>query len=181
MNRVELYKQSIDILYQAYFDGTLKHGDCTACAVGNILKPAAQKIDVPNLRWHHLFLTVGKMSHKEDCIEFSKQQIVPEPGCMIAYNFLFGHMCVPLSEIDEHGRTAYQEAKGLVAASGYTEEELAEIEYAFEIADQGNSREDWMFNGLVAVLDELKRIHDVSDQDSQEALKPFHTHYQSLI
>jgi hypothetical protein len=121
------------------------------------------------------------MSHKEDCIEFSKQQIVPEPGCMIAYNFLFGHMCVPLSEIDEHGRTAYQEAKGLVAASGYTEEELAEIEYAFEIADQGNSREDWMFNGLVAVLDELKRIHDVSDQDSQEALKPFHTHYQSLI
>jgi hypothetical protein len=37
MNNPELYKRTVDILFDAYFNDTLKHGDCTACAVGNII------------------------------------------------------------------------------------------------------------------------------------------------
>jgi hypothetical protein len=36
MNRIELYKKTVDILLDAYNNGTLEHGHCSRCAVGNI-------------------------------------------------------------------------------------------------------------------------------------------------
>lgn len=30
------FKHTMDLLVQAYFDNTLKHGNCSKCAVGNI-------------------------------------------------------------------------------------------------------------------------------------------------
>jgi hypothetical protein len=37
MIKPELYQRTIDILVDAYFNDTLKHGSCAACAVGNII------------------------------------------------------------------------------------------------------------------------------------------------
>lgn len=37
MNREETYYESVDILLDAYNNRTLRHGDCGACAVGNLL------------------------------------------------------------------------------------------------------------------------------------------------
>jgi hypothetical protein len=37
MKRPELYQRTVDILVQAYFNDTLRHGSCAACAVGNII------------------------------------------------------------------------------------------------------------------------------------------------
>jgi hypothetical protein len=37
MLKPELYQKTVDILVQAYFDGTLIKGNCTACAIGNIV------------------------------------------------------------------------------------------------------------------------------------------------
>jgi len=37
MNRQALFERSIDVLAQAFFDGTLKHGDPCACAIGNLI------------------------------------------------------------------------------------------------------------------------------------------------
>lgn len=37
MKRPELYQKTVDILVKAYFDDTLQHGNCYACAVGNII------------------------------------------------------------------------------------------------------------------------------------------------
>ena len=36
MNRIELYNKTTTTLLNAYKNGTLFHGDCSACAVGNI-------------------------------------------------------------------------------------------------------------------------------------------------
>lgn len=38
MKNPELYNRTVDILVQAYFNDTLRHGNCSACAVGNIIK-----------------------------------------------------------------------------------------------------------------------------------------------
>jgi hypothetical protein len=37
MKRQELYNNTVDILVQAYFNDTLAHCDCSACAVGNMI------------------------------------------------------------------------------------------------------------------------------------------------
>lgn len=70
------------------------------------------------------------------------------------------------------------EAKMQIKVTGYSIEELSMIEHAFERADFGNSNEDWMFNGLVAVLDALKKIHEVEDNETD--VQRFRNHYQTL-
>ena len=37
MIKPELYHKTVGILFDAYFNDTLRHGDCQACAVGNII------------------------------------------------------------------------------------------------------------------------------------------------
>lgn len=53
-------------------------------------------------------------------------------------------------------------AKKQIDATGYSWQELARVEYAFESAKKGESADDWMFNGLMAVLDVLADIHGVN-------------------
>jgi hypothetical protein len=47
--------------------------------------------------------------------------------------------------------------------SGYHWKDLAKIEFAFETADKGESDEDYMFNGLMAVVAVLDEIHQNTD------------------
>jgi len=37
MNRPQLFERSVDVLVEAYFNDTLRHGDDCACAVGNLV------------------------------------------------------------------------------------------------------------------------------------------------
>lgn len=45
--------------------------------------------------------------------------------------------------------------------TGYTVIELRLMEYRFETAPKGKSNDDYMFNGLMAVVDVLAEIHGV--------------------
>jgi hypothetical protein len=61
MIKEPLYHKTIGILVDAYFDDTLQHGNCSACAVGNLV--AAAKGCTPNeLRPHwqsiHMVFTI---------------------------------------------------------------------------------------------------------------------------
>lgn len=150
MNRPELYKKTVDILFQAYFNDTLKHGDCSACAVGNIcLGNGIERIwmgivgSKNNAVWGEVFRT-NSVKRKQFIFEENYKGV----------------------------------AKEVIDVTGYKWQELARIEKAFELADKGSSEEDHMYNGLVAVLDVLKEIHEVED-DSQEQIR-FKQHYQTL-
>jgi hypothetical protein len=55
------------------------------------------------------------------------------------------------------------EAKVQIDATGYTWQELARIEYAFERAPMSYTREEHVFNGLMAVIDVLSQIHEVNE------------------
>lgn len=134
-NRIELYKQTEEVLYTAYFDDTLKHGYCRACAVGNICMAPALKLGLPNHFWNLLFMTQTDPMHQTE------------------YNDTF------------YSQEYVDAAYSLINATGYTKKELMRIEWAFESSDQGKSDEDYMFNGLVAVLEVLKDIHGLTDND----------------
>lgn len=55
----------------------------------------------------------------------------------------------------------------VIAASGYSVDELARIEFAFETASYGKTEDDWMFNGLLAVREVLADIHKVDFSGAQ--------------
>lgn len=66
----------------------------------------------------------------------------------------------------------YRRKKGLelIEKSGYDIVQLAKIEFAFETAHKGNTDDEWMFNGLMAVVNVLAQIHNV-DLSVRESAK----------
>jgi hypothetical protein len=132
----QLYRKTVDILFQAYFNDTLKHDDCSACAVGNMV--AAN-------------------------MGITTQQLTPRIHLRQGWNRVFTTFTSTRQFINPKGYVPGSEAKTQIDSTGYCWQDLAKIEFAFETAPKGESDEDWMFNGLVAVLDVLKDIHQVED------------------
>lgn len=145
-NRIELYHKTEDILFQAYFNDTLEHRKCGACAVGNII--------------------AGNLGAK-----------IPELG-MPVYRLPSGD----LVGVPWLGYRASCPEKQLNAneVTGYNNRELELIESAFELANHGDNRENYMFNGLVAVLETLKDIHGITQEQSMGSKQRFEHHYHSL-
>lgn len=130
------FNHTIGGLVKAYLNGTLKHGDCDACAVGNI---------VGGSHWQYFFMTViFSDTRMEQMLNYSK-----------------------LEKTGLEWRMVRAEGQKLISDSGYTKKELARIEWAFETAPRNCStlegeNEEWMFNGLMAVVDVLADIHGIS-------------------
>src|SRR6185295_19985371 len=170
MNRPELYKKTVDILYQAYFDDTLRHGNCHACAVGNIV--------AANMGFK--YKTYRGLYGISICYDFPDDRVnihwnVAHPLARLGWPsaFFTAGDYQSFGEVDESGRLQ-------IESTGYSIDELAQIEFAFEVADKGLSDDEYMFNGLSAVLDILARIHEVTDQDLiTTTSKRFSDHYKS--
>lgn len=137
MIKPELYKRTVDILVEAYFNDTLEHDWPCWCAVGNLVeKTGGFHGDNRYPSWINCFVTDSNDG---------SQTIKPE---------------------------AYRGgAKQEIDQTGYKWQELAKIEYAFETAPKGSSDEDWMFNGLMAVIDVLDEIHQNTDTETTNATK----------
>jgi hypothetical protein len=155
MNRPELYKKTVDILYQAYFSDTLQHANCHACAVGNLV--------LANMGYSFLRCYWGDHT-------WANQQW-PEWQKLVWSNRYPLLLMLTTAELAE--------SKRQIEATGYTVEELGKIEDAFEMAE-GNSRDGKMFNGLVAVLDCLTEIHEIKDEDNINNDR-FKQHYQKRL
>jgi hypothetical protein len=142
------FNHTVNVLVKAFFEGKLEHGNCHACAVGNIVhesmkgrkvKTAAPGMGTPyGSGWPSVFCSVNP----------DKQIILPG-------NYE--------SDLD---------AKIQIDSTGYTWQELAKIERAFEDHNDlytGEEYEDAMFNGLMAVVDVLADIHGIDLKAKEEA------------
>jgi hypothetical protein len=76
------------------------------------------------------------------------------------------------SDGDQSKSKYHNEEEGLrqLRSTGYTEFETAKIEWAFEMASQ---KGDYMFNGLMAVVDVLDKIHEVNANQTEATKKRF--------
>jgi hypothetical protein len=174
MKNPELYHKTVDILYQAYFNDTLSHHDCYNCAVGNICKEAANQLNIEPRSWANTFVTI---TDRED---WSAKQLFAGDGQIITQNLLFGHFIKRVDPDNESDMRCLRESRMLLERVPYPVRELARIENAFERAPFGESGEDYMFNGLVAVLEVLREIHEVTNEDLLTANnKRFSDHYKS--
>jgi hypothetical protein len=149
MKNEALYHKSVGILAKAYVDETLVHRSCSACAVGNLI---ASSLGIKFYRCqenasHGYFL--WKNGYPEWDNVFSKAI-----GKQVIYK--------------EHYRGV---AKMQIDSTGYTWQELARIEYAFETNYTGH---DPMFTALMAVIDVLDDIHEVEKEVSIVSRDKFH-------
>jgi hypothetical protein len=143
-NELEKFHHTVGILVKAYLNDTLKHTNCYACAVGNIIA------DSLNLK----FRRVKGMWHE---LNWDSEDVE-------AYWYTY------LS-----GGHKTEEAIEQILATGYSVEEIIKIEKAFEGCDYNDSDEQWMFNGLMAVVDVLADIHKVDLSVKEEAKALFAT------
>lgn len=155
MKNPELYNRTVDILVQAYFNDTLQHGNCHACAVGNLVAANCgysfikysdrQRWEKSSPYWQEVHM-VGSCG---------TQWIAPD--------------------------WYHNGAKHQIDSTGYKWEETAKIELAFETAPKGNSEDEWMFNGLMAVIDVLDEIHENTDkQVTQLSKSKFNKNLQTV-
>lgn len=159
MNRPELYHKTVDILYQAYFNDTLRHGDCSMCAVGNICAGNG----------------VRRLVEKEGPGDFNYYN---NGSWSLVFSTTILGQEVDDSFINPLSEEYEPNIARVIAATGYHWIELAAIEKAFESAKGEDDTDERMFNGLVAVLEALKQIHEVEDNEPEVA--KFRTHYTTL-
>lgn len=145
-----LYKKTVDILFQAYFNDTLQLGNCYACAVGNII--------AANKGWKYLVDNTTDLKYYWESEPVNVYAVFGRPVDHLWLKAIRGGsvcgVAINPAIIDQ------------VTATGYSFRELSVIEHAFENAtDWGLSEDENMFNGLVAVLEVLKDIHQVEDNE----------------
>lgn len=137
------FNHTMDLLVKAYMNDTLKHAECEACAVGNICRGDSQ--------WNSCFITVeGKQ------IRAKEDEIIVRSA--------FGIIKVTSLYDPKNPKDAIEikrQSIDLIASTGYSIDELARIEFTFEKAMRGKNSDDYMFNGLMAVLDVLAEIHEI--------------------
>lgn len=143
MKNKPLFDKTLNILVKAYQNDTLEHGDCNACAVGNMI---AANCGYDYIKDEFGFLWWG--------VNYPLWQLVFSTGYEQRIN-----------------SNAYVgDAKKQIDSTGYTWQELAKIEYAFETANKGNSSDDWILNGLLAVYDVLCEVHEVEKKEEDAKL-----------
>ncbi len=146
MKRPELYKKTCDILYDAYFNDTLEHLNCRACAVSNIVAG------------------------------YNNQRILPTLGHGYKVKYIDEYTLLGTG-IEIHN-WYYERYTIAEKNTGYSLEELLLIEKGFEFSKNGDSPDEWMFNGLTAVIEVLNKIHEVEEDNQTQR---FEQHYKSKI
>lgn len=151
------FESTVDVLVKAYLNDTLEHGSCEACAVGNIVHAAG-------------FKRYGNLAFKD----------MPKDSCG-NWKALFVTYSDGVQRIRKRDTEKYWNydpewvsiGEKMVASTGYTDDELAQVEFAFETADKGKNDDEWMFNGLMSVVDVLAKIHSVSLEQKSAAKAMF--------
>lgn len=145
------FNHSVNVLVRAFMNNTLEHTNCYACAVGNLVADA-NKLDYSKTGFNG-----GLVAHRRN-----EKRVFPmfwlnpigAPGC-IEEEFVTNDVLLECE------------------TTGYSVYELALIEKAFEGAEEGKSDDEWMFNGLMAVVDVLADIHGIDLTVREETKKLF--------
>lgn len=163
MKNEQLYQKTVGILVDAYFNDTLEHGNCYACAVGNIIAGNCG----------YKYVSGGENIGKK---KFNKEFVTVFTGCGDLYweNQPDFHKN-PVSLFDQGKMPDLpnnEMHKVHIDSTGYNLYELAAIEYAFERTNKSGTKSDKkMFDGLMSVIDQLDIIHDNKDANVSAVTK----------
>lgn len=152
MIKEELYNKTVDILVNAYFNDTLAHGNCFACAVGNIVAGNMGK----KFEFHAGGFYLIRRCDQRLVWEGFKPNDAKRT--ITAYCGILFNKC-PTHVEDQ------------LKSTGYSYKELSQIELAFEEADWKESDDQRMFDGLMNVVNCLDIIHQNTNIEATTATK----------
>lgn len=142
------FNHTIDVLVKSYLNDTLQHCNTCGCAVGNIV---ADSCNIIIEKKHGSVSWVGRF-----------------PGWPFVFSTDSDYGTQDFNEINYKGLVKVE-----IDSTGYTLDELMKIEFAFEMAGKGNSDDEYMLNGLMAVVDVLADIHGIDLEVREETKKLF--------
>jgi len=154
------FENTVNILVKAYINETLEHANCAACAVGNLIAHAKGVIPILMDDTNY-----GELYHWSNGEEPLWQRV----------------FCTHSAYQQIHPDQYFGTAKEQIDITGYSWEQLARIEEAFEsksdrinINHQSRKYKDKLqFNGLMAVVTVLAEIHGVDLETAENARKMF--------
>lgn len=152
----ELFHKTVGILVSSFMNDTLRHNDCCACAVGNII---AANINAK---------VISPEEHTDEDFWYTEFSVWIRNGQEIlpVWDDLFVTFAGQQTVYPKMYRGW---VKKQIDVTGYQWQDLAKIEHAFESASFGESKDDWMLNGLMAVVDVLCEIHGMNETEKQES------------
>jgi hypothetical protein len=153
MNRPELYQKTTDILVAAFFNDTLQHGNQCGCAVGNLV---AANMNIPL-----------KINGEGNVRPVWMQDGNDDP----VYNTNPLNNGIWFTEICSYEPDPESIGVAQINSTGYSISEVREIERAFESCEYSGDENEWMFNGLMSVIDALDLIHCNTDTTASESTK----------
>jgi len=157
------FNHSVNVLVRAYMNDTLEHNNCYACAVGNLVADAygytyTDAVDGGCRKKKALLQNNGRYFDRD------------KSGINVGADWY--NLIDFIDFIDPNP----QDPKGLkeIEKTGYSFEEVKAIENAFESVSEYNKSEDqYMLDGLMAVVDVLADIHGIDITAKEEAKKLF--------
>lgn len=169
------FNHTVNVLVKAYLEGTLEHGNCYACAVGNIVAESTGKVFIRDEA------TPTEAFYGYRSLYWDGCEYPAHGGSTGGWGQVFTtqesddddleYVDGKVQEIDL--RFFKGEAKKQIMSTGYSVEDLAKIEFAFETCKWSSDAEERMFNGLMAVVDVLANIHGISLEQKSEAKAMF--------
>lgn len=158
MKNKELFDKTIGILVKAYQNDTLEHETCYACAVGNLVAAG---------------LGCGFI---DASFEKTPGTLKWDNGMPYPATRGWGTVFTTVQKSQKFIPSEYRNlAKKQIMATGYSLGDVMKIEYDFETASPGNTPDERMFNGLMAVCDALMQIHEANETEISEAKALFVT------
>jgi len=159
------FENSVDVLLKAYLNDTLEHGNCYACAVGNLVANGLNRTLIKD--WQEKrYKWQGTNFH----CDYPSKQGWAKVFCTIGTPIYYTQYLRP----DSYRGIAKEQ----IDSTGYTWRQLAKVEKAFESAKYGANEDDYMFNGLMAVIDVLAEIHGIDLTVRESAKVPFKAEFE---
>jgi hypothetical protein len=160
------FNHTVNVLVKAFFEETLVHANCYACAVGNIVADS-------------IGTKVVKVRNELHDITWENREPYPalggtfEPGWGAVFSTSddwddYTDKSTKVQSIDEKYLLSSPRARFHIDSTGYTWQELARIEFAFENV-KGSTETKRMFKGLMKVVDVLADIHGIDLKAKEEA------------
>lgn len=156
MKHQELFDRTISILVKAYLNNTLEHTNCYACAVQNIVA-GNMGLEITPKTYSHPLSNCGSIT-------------------LIIKNLTYEEtLVVGLGYISEREAKLSQSQKKQMLSTGYSYEHLSNIEESFESINkyQCASEDEYMYKGLMSVVDTLMQIHEADQSEITQAKSLF--------
>lgn len=150
MKNEELYHKTVKVLKEAFNNGNLVHGNMCSCAIGTMVKNSCP--DLPKVG-HNIFGATYMPSWYINLLQRRKDNDTLRNKSKDSKQL---H-----SLVKKFGEKVRNESERQLTATGYTIEELDMIENAFETTRDPDNEEN-SYNGAMAVLDTLEKIHETN-------------------